>query len=88
MRREAQTLERNRIVAVLGALRFIADSIGNSDTKLLTHLTTPFLALAPQIPRVVDIAYEAVALSCGNDCTDCSDTSDQSDATDVTDIEI
>ncbi len=47
-------------------------------------VTTPFLALAPHVPRVVDIPYEAVALPC-SDCTDCSDVSDQTDSTDVTD---
>jgi hypothetical protein len=47
-------------------------------------MPVPFLSLAPQIPRVVDIHYEANLLPCCS-CTDCSDSSDVTDATDVTD---
>lgn len=50
-------------------------------------MSTPFLALAPFMPRVVDIAYEAVALPCV-DVTDFSDVSDSTDQTDVTDSEL
>lgn len=46
----------------------------------------PFISLAPQIPRVVDIHYEANLGFCDS-CTDCSDTS-ETDVTDLTDIEI
>lgn len=44
-------------------------------------MSLPFIALAPQIPRVVDIHYEANLLPCA-DCTDASDTTDNSDVTD------
>lgn len=48
-------------------------------------MTTPFLALAPQIPRVVDIPYAAFAPVCV-DVTDVSDMSDQpTDVSDSTD---
>lgn len=52
-------------------------------------MSTPFLALAPFMPRVVDVGYEAMALPCV-DCTDCSDatTTDQTDSSDVTDGEL
>lgn len=47
-------------------------------------MTVPFLALAPQIPRVVDIPYSAMLLPCVDtaDVTDLTDTTDQSDVTD------
>lgn len=47
-------------------------------------MTTPFLALAPQTPRVVDIAYSAMLLPCVDamDVTDSTDRTDQSDVTD------
>lgn len=45
-------------------------------------MTTPFKALQPFEPRIVDIFYAAVTFPCV-DCSDCSDTSE----TDVTDIE-
>lgn len=48
-------------------------------------MSTPFLALAPQFPRVVDLPYAAFTLSCAPDCTDCSDASDVTDATDSDD---
>lgn len=44
-------------------------------------MSTPFLALAPFVPRIVDIPYAAATLVC-EDCTDCSDTSDVTDVTD------
>lgn len=46
-------------------------------------MPTPFLSLAPQVPRVVDIPYAANALPCV-DCTDC-DTTDVTDHTDIPD---
>jgi hypothetical protein len=48
-------------------------------------MPTPFLALAPFDPRIVDIPYSAFALSCAPDCTDCSDVSDSTDSSDVSD---
>ena len=49
-------------------------------------MTTPFKALAPFEPRVVDIPYSAMLLPCV-DVTDLSDatTTDSTDVTDVTD---
>ena len=47
-------------------------------------MSIPFLALAPNIPRVVDIAYSAMLLPCV-DVTDLSDVSDQTDQSDFTD---
>lgn len=51
-------------------------------------MTTPFKALQPFEPRVIDIPYAAFALSCAPDCTDCSDSTDATDVTDVTDDEM
>lgn len=47
-------------------------------------MTVPFLALAPQIPRVVDIPYSAMLLPC-IDVTDQTDSTDSTDSSDVTD---
>lgn len=47
-------------------------------------MTTPFLALAPNQPRVIDVGYIAAPGIC-SDVTDASDTTDQTDQTDVTD---
>jgi hypothetical protein len=44
-------------------------------------MTTPFKALQPFEPRIVDLLYEATPMPCF-DCTDCSD------ATDITDNNI
>ena len=46
-------------------------------------MTTPFRALAPQIPRVVDIPYAAFSPLCV-DVTD-MDLTDSTDSSDVTD---
>jgi len=50
-------------------------------------MTTPFKALAPFEPRVVDIFYAASTGVCV-DCTDCSDVTDATDVTDMGEIEI
>ncbi len=51
-------------------------------------MTTPFLSLSPQQPRVVDIGYSAMLLPC-IDVTDLSgDTSDNTDNSDITDSEL
>ncbi len=50
-------------------------------------MSTPFLALAPQIPRVVDIPYAAFAPPCA-DVTDLTDLTDTTDSSDVTDGEL
>lgn len=45
-------------------------------------MSLPFLALAPQQPRVFEVAYVPTLLTC-YDCTDCSDaTTDVTDHTD------
>lgn len=49
-------------------------------------MSTPFLTLAPYVPRLVEVPYAATYLTCANDCTDCSDATDTTDQTDVTDI--
>ncbi len=47
-------------------------------------MSIPFLALAPRIPLVYDVPYEAAPGVC-QDCTDCSDASDSSDSSDISD---
>jgi len=48
-------------------------------------MPTPFLALAPFVPRVVDVPYFANTLP----CSDVTDQTDQTDGpTDVSDSEI
>lgn len=47
-------------------------------------MSTPFLALAPSIPRVVDVAYAAMTFPCVN-AQDVSDETDVSDVSDETD---
>lgn len=44
-------------------------------------MSTPFLALAPQHPRIVDVPYVAPLLI----CVDVTDLTDLTDLTDVTD---
>lgn len=44
-------------------------------------MPTPFLALAPFVPRVVDVPYFANTLPC-SDVTDMTDTTDMTDVTD------
>jgi hypothetical protein len=44
-------------------------------------VTTPFLALAPNIPRVVDIAYSAMLLPCVDQ--NVTDITDQTDSTET-----
>jgi hypothetical protein len=41
-------------------------------------MSLPFLALAPFVPKIVDIPYEATTLPCV-DVTDVSDVSDTTD---------
>jgi hypothetical protein len=48
-------------------------------------MSTPFLALAPFSPRIVDVPYAAFALSCAPDVTDISDSTDSTDVTDSDD---
>lgn len=48
-------------------------------------MTTPFIALAPFIPRVANIEYQAFAPVCVNDVTDFTDVTDNTDHSDVTD---
>jgi hypothetical protein len=48
-------------------------------------MTTPFLALAPFIPRVANIEYQAFAPACVSDVTDLTDVTDNTDHSDVTD---
>lgn len=50
-------------------------------------MSLPFLALAPFMPRVVDVPYEATTLPCV-DCTDCSDVSDVTDGDSGEDVVI
>lgn len=49
-------------------------------------MTTPFRALAPFDPRIVDIPYSATLVPCV-DCSDCSDatTTDSTDNSDISD---
>lgn len=49
-------------------------------------MSTPFKALAPFIPRVVDILYSAFVLPCDN-TDDFTDGDDQSDYWGPTDLE-
>lgn len=42
-------------------------------------MSQPFRALAPFLPRVIDVNYEAFLLPCDQDITDLTDTTDQSD---------
>lgn len=46
-------------------------------------MTTPFKALQPFDPRVVDIGYAAFALSCAPDITDATDATDVTDDGDL-----
>jgi len=44
-------------------------------------LSTPFLALAPNVPRVVDINYSAMLLPCLNN--EVTDSTEQTDSTET-----
>jgi hypothetical protein len=67
------------------------DSDFGSDCGRFTYpvevcrMTLPFLALAPFMPKVVDVFYEATTLPC-LDVTDASDATDSSDVTDGDDL--
>jgi hypothetical protein len=61
---------------------FGRDSFGDGNLVGACSMTTPFRALQPFEPRVVDIAYSAMLLPCV-DNTDATDITDQSG--DVTD---